>query len=475
MSSIAKKSFKTFIWTFVGSILGFLFQIIVAKYLGPDEYGRANVLLGLNGTFLVFLNFGLTTLIVKEAAITKESPEIILSKFADLYVLLDLLTFPLVFYLLKRLLEKASMYNFINIIIVLLLIYLNQFSNLFSSYLIGTRKQSTNAFLRNFLSRILNLTIFFIIYFFIGNYLSILIVQIISLFLIFLLFLLKLKITKINFKYFIHILREAWQFYLIGILYSLYNNISKYLQKLFVSDKVVGFLSLGMSLSIIGVMLGQVLANIMMPEFAESWYKKDFKKIDYFFKKVSRYNAYIILPIVLFVVTNIEKILGFLSEDYKKGSLIVSILLISSFFNSFVGPNGTLLNMSNKQKYEVFNGIALIATGWGLGLILGPRFEWGIALSIALSIIVVNILKFIEVGVLYKIYPYSLKNFIYLLLFNIPVFFSFQFAKMIENMVLYILVNILILIFTIISIFYFSTENEDRKFLKNLIRKYLKH
>jgi O-antigen/teichoic acid export membrane protein len=476
--SIVKRSLKTFLWSFMGSLLGFIFQIIVARYLGPEEYGKANVLLGLNGTFLIFLNFGLTTLLTREIATSYEDPKLLLSKYTYIYVLLDLLTFPIIFFFLKKLLEKVNMYNIINVILVLFLTYLNQFSNLLTSYLIGIKKQDINAFLKNFFIKILNLIFFFFLYyFFLDNYLLILIVQLMSLLLIFIIFSSQLRFKKIKLNsllsFFKEVFKESWQFYLISILYSLYNNISKYLQKLYTSERITGFLSLGMSLSVIGLMLGQILATIMMPEFAENWKKKDLRKIEYLFKKVSRYNAYIILPIILFTITNIGRILDFLRYDSKEGALIVSLMIISSFFNSFVGPNGTLLIMSQKQKYEIFNGIILISTGFGLGLFLGVKFEWGIAFSIALSIFIVNIIKTIEVGILFKIYPYSLKNFLYIICFSFIIFLVFDIAKSVKNLFLFFALNSVIIVFSIVFFFYFSTEKDDRLLLKNVMKKFI--
>ena len=54
-----KKAFISFIIQFSGSILGFLFQILAAKLLGAEEYGKFNYYFGYIGSIGVFFFFGL--------------------------------------------------------------------------------------------------------------------------------------------------------------------------------------------------------------------------------------------------------------------------------------------------------------------------------------------------------------------------------------------------------------------------------
>ena len=93
---------------------------------------------------------------------------------------------------------------------------------------------------------------------------------------------------------------------------------------------------------------------------------------------------------------------------------VLLLVLVSQFFNSFVGPNGTLLNMAGKENKEMQNGIVKLVIGLSLGFVLGPLFEWGIAMSIAVSEIVINILKLIQVKKIYDIYPYNIKHFFFI-------------------------------------------------------------
>ncbi|ABR30934.1 hypothetical protein SU69_05485 [Thermosipho melanesiensis] len=470
MAAIVKRGIKTFSWTLFGSGIGFVFQILAAKLLGAVEYGRANVIIGLSLSFVTILNFGFTWLIVKELATKPNKKNEILSKFFYTYTFLDILTLPIVFLVIYKLLIKVNMYNTKNVIYTIVLIYFNQFFILYSKYLIGMKKQHLDAFIKGFIVKTINIALFFIFYFKFNNYTSIIVSQILS-FLIPIYLLLKdiIKI-KIDIHDFIYIIKNSWQFYLLTITYSLYNNVSKYLQKVYVSNEFVGYLSLGLTLSTIGVLLGGVLANLAMPEFAQYWKNKNFIKLKELFQKVSRYNTYIMLPIVIFIISNLDILLKLLGEDYKKGNFIISILVIASFFNSFVGPNGTLLNMSDKQKFEIINGLSTIIIGFVLGIILGPRYKWGIAISIAFTTVFVNVLKFIEVVMIYKIYPYNSKTLLCIFLSGIISILAFSVTKNIDNIIIWFLVNSFVIILLIVITFVFSPITEDREIIKKIMK-----
>ncbi|KLO21174.1 lipopolysaccharide biosynthesis protein [Marinitoga sp. 1155] len=470
--TLFKKSVKTFSWSFLGSGLGFVFQLLIARILGASEFGKANVILGFVGTYYTLLNFGLPTLLIRESAKNKNNSINLFSNFFYLYFILDIIFLPVIYFTLRYSLRNIGLWNIFNIVIILLIIFLTQTANLLYAYFIGIKKQNYTSFLRDTLTRLIRIFSFFLIYIFISNYISYILAALISFFVPLFIALFRIKkIKNIKIKW---ILINSWQFYLISITYTLYNSLSKILQKLYATNETVGYLSVGITLGSIGVILGSSLASVSMPEFAHAWKEKNMKKIDLIFKEVSRWNAYVMLPIVIFLLLNIKRILEFLGKDYANGTIIVSIILISQFLNSFVGPNGTLLNMSGYQRFEIYNGIAMIITGTTIGILLGPKFSWGIAVSLAIATIIVNLLKFIEVGIIHKIYPYNIKTFVYIILEGFYSFILFLLFKKINQTILWFLLNSILILVTIIFTFRFSPNIEDRNIIKKFINKILR-
>jgi O-antigen/teichoic acid export membrane protein len=471
MDSMEKRSVKTFFWTLLGSVMVFIFQIFAAKFLGAAEYGRANVIIGLASTYTVLLDFGFSLFIIKELANNINIEKIILSKFTFTYLILDLVFFPIIFIILRNSLYKAELYSYKNLLIAILLIFLNQFFILMNGYFIGISQQHLNAFLRRFLIKIINISLFLFIYYFLRNYLSILISQVISYSIILLILFKKLHFVKITLKDIKYLLKNSWEFYLLVIANSLFNNFSKYLQKLYGSNEFVGVLSLGLYLGSLVALLGGVLSNIAMPEFAKYWKEKKIGEINYVFKKISRYNIYIMLPVIIFIIINLDIILEFLGKEFKNGLFIVAMLLIASFLNFFFGPNISLLNMTGKQRIEIINGITSIVIGFSLAKYLGPRYYWGISASLFLSTFVLNLLRFLEVGIIYKIYPYTFKNFLYIMLYGLILSFLYEISKNLNNLLIWFILNVIIIVISIISMFAFSPEKEDRNLIKLIVGK----
>ena len=467
-----KRGVKTFFWTLAGSTLGFIFQLYAAKILGASEYGKANVVLGISGTFIVFTSFGLTTLLVREVSKFPENSREILSRIFSTQILIDLLSFPLILPIALHLLKKTELTSPIYTFLVVSILFATQLNSITYSYYNGLRKQTFSSFTTNFLSRVLKIIVFSV---FMSlskiDHLYFLAATIVSLspgaFLAF------YNLKGFRIKGVFEIIGSSWQFYTISILYSLYSHLSKVLQRMYAGDEEVGVLSVGMTLGTVGTLLGMTFATMAMPEFASAWKERDLERINRVFKDVSRWNAYIMIPVVTFFLTNIERILSYLGKDYSKGGLIVGLILSAQFFNSLVGPNGTLLSMSGYQRFEIYNGIAMIAAALSSGLIMGPRTDWGIAFSVAISIFVVNVLKLLEVRRIFGIYPYGKRTLLHIAL--IALVSGVLGSLRVKSDFLWLVYSALWIIGVISLGFILSPEKDDRRMIARIARRLGSH
>jgi O-antigen/teichoic acid export membrane protein len=268
------------------------------------------------------------------------------------------------------------------------------------------------------------------------------------------------------------VLKRSLKFYLIQIVYGLYTGLSRVLQGIFGTIESVAVLSVGLLLSNIAIMMGDNFAKVVMPYFSKAWAEADWNKIQEAYYEVTRFNAYLILPVVLFVMVNASKILSLLGPEYATGVLVLNLLLFSQFFSTLVGPNGTLLSMTDKERYEIFNGTVKLALALALGFLLGPRYSWGIAFSIAGSDVLVNILKTLEVKKLFGFWPHKPKVFLFLGILTLIEIAGFLMLGKIANLVVFVLVNGLFGLLIYFLSFYFSPEAKDRATLLRAIRRF---
>ena len=464
----AKESAKTFFWTASGAAVEFTIQMVAARILGAAEYGRANLVLGYATILTVILGLGLPPIVTRETSRSSELSKKIFSYFAVLSLLVDGIStiFVLLFtrWYFKRLGLPIHDVSF-----VIIFLFAFHMSSLFYSYLVGIRKQSLASFLKYFLASSTKTFVFFVlilVYPKFGH--ESFLAASISAFLLVSLF----SIKHFEKPHKIHgIFKDILQFYAISVIYSTFDNLAKIFQGSFSSAEYVGYLSVGQTLGKAGIMVGLVLTTMAMPEFSYYWHSGDKRSVERIFKQATRWSVYTTLPLIFFLVFNIEDVLRILGKDYKSGTGIILLILLAQFFNNFVGPNGTLLNMSGNQKFEVLNGSLTITIFVIMSLFIGKRFPWGVALSFSVGIIFVNILKMLEVGFIYNIWPYTRKNILFLSFISV---FQIVIFKLIGSLEVGSLEKLLISgVASIVMLgitFAASPEREDRKLILNILR-----
>ncbi len=464
----AKESAKTFFWTALGAAVEFTIQMVAARILGAAEYGKANMVLGYATVLTVILGLGLPPIVTRETSRNPELSRRIFSYFSILSLFIDGVSviFVLLFtkWYFKRLnlpLHDASF--------VVIFLFTFHLSSILYSYLVGVRRQSLASFLKYFLASSTKTLVFLVMIFTYpkSGHESLLIASI-SAFLLISLFSIKHfeKPYKVS-----GVFEDILQFYAISVIYSAFDNLAKIFQGSFSSAEYVGYLSVGQTLGKAGVMVGLVLTTMAMPEFSYYWYSGDKKSVERIFKQATRWSVYTTLPLIFFLVFNIEDILRILGKDYRSGTGIILLILLAQFFNNFVGPNGTLLNMSGNQKFEVFNGSLTITVFVVMSFLIGRRFPWGVTLALSTGIIFVNILKMIEVGFIYKIWPYTKKTLLFLLIISILQAAILRLARMLEiGSFEKLLISGVISLVMLVTTFTVSPEREDRKIFRYILR-----
>jgi len=472
--NVMKKTANVFSWNVIGAAIGFFFQLFLAKTIGDAEYGKASLVFGASGTVAIFLTFGFHPLLVRNAAVNPKKAKTIFSQMLTSTLGVDIFVLPLTLSVLFIMLFNSGLYGWQYVIAAYLLIIFTQVSELIYGYYKGISRQEIASFTKDVAVRITKIAFFFLLIPFLGwTHKSLVAASLAPLLVMG--YLASKNFTgkpKLDFTVAWDYMKQSRFFYLIAILYGLYGSLSKVLQGIYATSAVVGALSLGMTISVIVQMLGIAFTNVAMPIFSESWHKGDLKTIKTVFTDLTRWNAYLILPLTIFLLVNISRILGFLGWNDPIYPSIISVVLIAQFFNSFVGPNGTLLNMTHHEQFEVLNGAVGLITGILLGVILGPKYTMGVAISFAASVIIVNLMKFFEVAVIFGIYPYSAKVLAYLFAVGSIQWIVFKFiSTKFMGFLTWLFISCAALVLFMIIDFTFSPIRGDRNALFGLLKK----
>lgn len=259
----------------------------------------------------------------------------------------------------------------------------------------------------------------------------------------------------------------------IGLLYFLISHVDILMLGYFLESSDVGIYSVSVRIARMAVFLLSATNTIFGPTISELTEKKQFKNLEKLLKSITKIILVFSLNFLFFVIIYNQEILSIFGSEYIIGGLVLIILTFGQFINAAVGPTGTILIMSGKQNYEVFNSIAIFILNIILNIILIPQLGIsGAAIATASSIIIINIFKVVEVFILYKLHPYK-KSFYKLIIFSMIaalVMFLFRSLNIHYLIKLCLAVSSSMLI-NFVLIYYFALEEDDRVIINKFTNK----
>ena len=456
---IFKKGATSFSYNILGGILGFVIQFFAAKILGASEFGKYNYFMGLVNTFGLLFTFGVAFYFPKIFQNKIDKRAITSSVFYTSIILL-LVTFPLI--ILFNTFSSQLEY-FLLLLMTLSIISLR----FYSAYLTAIGRVDLSTKNTNFLVRFISLLIFlcFILFFGESQYELIYATFIANVIIVAPFLWKKLKIVKPNIVF----IKKAYIFYFIQIFYMFFGEYSKVLQGDFFNYNSVAYLSIALLIGQSITLFGLNFANVGMPVFAKAFLTNDIKTIRIKFQEISRINAFFLIPTFFVVFFNSNLILSLFGNDYTQGVLMLKLILVGAFFNSIVGPNGTVLLMGNKSYLELLNGVFKFVMVVVIVYLFGEKYLWGVALAISVSDILVNLIKAIQVYYIYDIVPFSNKETLYIFIYGVCVVIIFYLLSIyLENKILLIICNALFVLLLWFLSFKFSPNKSDQILLKKL-------
>jgi len=184
-------------------------------------------------------------------------------------------------------------------------------------------------------------------------------------------------------------------------LYQFNNIIIGY----FESSEKVGIFNAASKIALLLLVPLDSLIVIFSPVVSDLFNKKKFERLEEIFKLVSNWTLFLTLPISIILIYFPHVILGMFGPKFIAGSEILIILSLTLVIRCLLGPVGNLLKMIGQERLEFFNSILLLIINIGLSLVLIKRFgAVGVAISMGISLIIVNLLRMIEI---YKLLGFS--------------------------------------------------------------------
>lgn len=457
MEKLFKKTGTTFILKIIGLGLSFFLQILFARLLTPEIYGKYTLIITYTNIFCLLIVLGMDQNLIKEIGKKDKKNK---DNLEYLYYVTKLSS--IIFILFMIIIIVTNKYISVSseiIIYFLVILAIKSIIRVLDGFLQGIGLITKVTFLNIFLNNLFKIIVFIFLYkvginrlesaiisFIIGELLCILIrIK----FIYHLYEKLPNSFENINMKEKKKFVKYSLSLVLISGIGLLMKNIDKVMIGYFIGNKSVGMYKVVQNyVSLISVFVTPFIA--FWPQISKLYSENKIKEIERNMKMIVKVIIFFVIPMFFIFYYKGNEMLLVFGEDYLNdySKKILLILGFSFLIDAISGPIASILTMTNYAKYVLYNNIISLTVNIILNYILLLKYGVvGIALGTGISIILNNILSIIQVKDKLDIFSYDFKTLINII-FLLPV--NFLTGKMILEKVPEINIYLDIVLFTLI-------------------------
>ncbi len=398
----------TYLVSFGASGIGILLNFILAKVLQAESFGRLQYMVALATTFSQFLILGLNTFLIREAKNKNQNYDVF-SKCISLYSIVLLLGVPIAYLILRT---DPTLSPLLDIYIIATAVLMGVTSLVAAAYQ-GRGKYRLTVLFENLIPKSV-LLVLTVVFYALGR-LGIL-EEYYLLFYVIIYFCIAVPLLIVNVKGFKlsftkSELGSIFFFFGVTVTFSLGNNLTKVLQGgLYKNEVALAIISVSLSIIALVRVFTGVLDSMVKPLFAKLKREGNEEDLLSVYQFDTRMNSYIAIPLYIFFIIHNTRFLGLFGDSYTEFPMILSILAAANAVSDLTGPNGTMLAMTGKEKWELFNGFLYFAVYIGCVFAFSFDKTYGLCWALLAAQISVNGAKFIEIWHLYKKSPLDWKS-----------------------------------------------------------------
>jgi len=379
----------------IGSIISFIIAILIARYLGAEDFGKYAFAFAFANIAIIFTDYGINTYVIREIARSKEKTRKIFGNCLILKIIFSLLTL-FVSVIIIYLMDLSIEMKFI-VLIATLAMVIYYFGGFYRTLLMAYEIMEYEAIIAIIEKIVLFCAISMIILknlYLMHLTFVFLLVYIFAFLMRF--FIVSLKIGLISFSFdfsFIKtILRTSLPFWMGGIFIMLFFRIDSIMLKIFQNYTAVGLYNAASKLTEGLSFLPIVMIMTVFPAMSK-FHLTNKIHLNMLYKKSVKYLFIIILPISIGTTILASRIISFIYKSEFLGSTIVLQILIWAEMIIFINyMMGYLLNSIDMQKFFTISGASCAFVNIILNLILIPVLSY---IGAAISTVISQVINFI--------------------------------------------------------------------------------
>ena len=411
------KNIFIYLLSFTASAIGIGLNFFLSKVLGAENYGSLQYYVALATTISQFALFGLNSFLIREAKNESQNGQAF-NKCTSLYFVIILFILPILYPVLYYAIPNTTG-NIVATTTVIVTAILMGLNALLAANFQGNGKFQFSIIFENLIPKLFLLIIAIIFYFIhqLGILEEYYLVFYICIYGLICVPIILKYFRKINLKFSKSEFLSIVFFFGVTVTYSLGNNLTKVLQGgLYENEVALGIISVSLNIINLVTVFTSVLTNMVKPIFAKKKRENDMDGLISIYRFNTRVSSYFAIPLFLFFIMHSTKFLLLFGEDYTVYPYILLVLSLANLINELTGPNGTMLAMTGKEKWELFNGLLYFAVYFIFIFIYSFDPIYGLCYTLLTAQIVVNAAKFIEVGIIFKVIPLDLKTLLTLVI-----------------------------------------------------------
>ncbi|MBN1579647.1 MAG: flippase [Anaerolineae bacterium] len=206
----------------------------------------------------------------------------------------------------------------------------------------------------------------------------------------------------------LEMLRFSLPIYMSDLIQKFGGNVQTVLLGAMNTVATVGIFSVAAQVNLIGQMFHQAIVTTSMPIVSELYGHDKREQMKRYYRTMTKWTFMVNMPLFLILTLFSKTILSIFGQSFVEGSVALTLLAWGNLINAATGICGVYLDMSGNTKLKLVNSIVSFVLVLGLNFLLIPR--WGLIGAASTSLIagtVVNLLRLVQVFVLFKMLPYD--------------------------------------------------------------------
>lgn len=381
----------------VASICGFIWTILIARYLGVYDYGILGFATSLTGILAIVIDFGINTHIVRHIATDYDSAPKYLGNALPLKSVLAVFTIilTLIIVLIMRCDELTITVTLLFALEIIIKSFISTINGGFQAFEKGKYQGIGNTLLNTILLIFILLAIFSDLGL-LGITFAYLISNAIALIYVYVAFTKHVTKPKFEFdKAFCDkIMRYSLPFAITGALYSIYYSIDIIMLTNLVGNAATGIYTASYKLINVITLLYTAYTAVIFPVMSK-FFKNDEKLLDVSYEKSIKYLMLIMIPLAMAtMIYSVDIIQLIYSAEYLDSAPTLSILIWTVCLLFVASPGNILLQASHKEVTVTKIYAVAAVFNFILNLILIPKFSFiGAAITTVVSDILIVIIQ----------------------------------------------------------------------------------